>query len=320
MECRALTALLLRRLVPVPLVLLLASIPIFALPRLVGTDPARAVLRARSADAVPDPATEARIRASFGLDAPLSEQYLRWLGALLRGDLGFGYVSRSPVATQVGDAAAVSGLLAVLALAVAAAVGIPTGVYAARRPGGPLDRLLGAGTIAGVAVPEFVLAPCLVLLFAVYVGALPAVGWGGPQYLVLPVLTLAAYPGALAAQLVRAETAAVLDRPHVAVARAKGLGAHAVLWRHGARLATTSVTALSGMFVAGLLGGSVVVEVVFGIPGLGRLLHAAVLAQDLPVLQAGTMLVVAVAVTAGVLIEVLAVATDPVLRSAERAR
>ncbi|MFP5019560.1 ABC transporter permease [Pseudonocardia phyllosphaerae] len=304
-----------RRLLPVPLVLLLASVPVFALPRLVGVDPARAVLRARIAEAVPDPVTEARIRADYGLDRPWAEQYLRWLGALLRGDLGYGYLSRTPVAEQVGDAAAVSGLLTVLALALAAAVGVPAGVYAARRPDGPLDRVLTAGTVGGVAVPEFVLAPCLVLLFAVELGVLPAIGWGDARHVVLPVLTLAAYPSALAAQLVRAETAAVLGRPHVAVARSKGIGAHAVLWRHGARLATTSVTALAGLFVAGLLGGSVVVEVVFGIPGLGRLLHASVLAQDLPVLQAGTMLVVAVAVTAGVLVELAALAADPVLRS-----
>jgi peptide/nickel transport system permease protein len=308
--------LVLRRLLVVPPVLLAATVLVFALPRLADVDPARAVLRARSAEAVPDPATEARVRASLGLDASPVEQYLRWLGALLRGDLGYGYVSRTPVLEQVGGAAAVSGLLAVLALALAAAVGIPAGAYAARRPGGRLDRFLGAGTIAGVAVPEFVLAPWLVLVFAVGLGALPAVGWGGPQHLVLPVLTLAAYPGALAAQLVRAETAMVLTRPHVLVARAKGLGEHSVLWRHGARLATTSVTALAGLFVAGLLGGSVVVEVVFGIPGLGRLLHQAVPAQDLPVIQAGTLLVVTVAVVAGVLVEIVATLLDPVLRSA----
>ncbi|OJG05733.1 Nickel transport system permease protein NikB [Pseudonocardia autotrophica] len=308
--------LLLRRLVVVGPVLLAASVLVFALPRLAGVDPARAVLRARSAEAVPDPVTEARLRSSLGLDAPVTEQYLRWLGGVLRGDLGHGYVARTPVAGQIADAAAVSGLLAVLALTLAAVVGIPAGVYAARRPGGLLDRFLGLGTVAGVAVPEFVLAPWLVLVFAVWAGALPALGWGDPAHLVLPVLTLAAYPGALAAQLVRAETAGVLTRPHVLVARAKGLGEHRVLWRHGARLATTSVTALAGMFVAGLLGGSVVVEVVFGIPGLGRLLHRAVVAQDLPVVQAGTLLVVAVAVVAGVLVEVLATALDPVLRSA----
>ncbi|SFM61117.1 peptide/nickel transport system permease protein [Pseudonocardia ammonioxydans] len=314
------TALLLRRLLVVPPVLLAASVLVFALPRMVGVDPARAVLRARTAEAVPDPATEARVRAELGLDAPAVEQYLRWLGALLRGDLGHGYVSQNPVAAEVGSAAAVSGLLTVLALALAAVLGVPAGAYAARRPGGRLDRFLGAGTIAGVAVPEFVLAPCLVLVFAVGLGVLPAVGWGDPAHLVLPVLVLAAYPAALAAQLVRAETAGVLARPHVLLARAKGLGEHAVLWRHGARLATTSVTALAGMFVSGLLGGAVVVEVVFGIPGLGRTLHRAVEAQDLPVVQAGTLLVVAVAVLAGVLVEVLATALDPVQRGAERAR
>ena len=314
------TALLLRRLLVVPPVLLAASVLVFALPRMVGVDPARTVLRARTAGAVPDPATEARVRAELGLDAPAVEQYLRWLGALLRGDLGLGYVSQNPVAAEVGSAAAVSGLLTVLALALAAVLGVPAGAYAARRPGGRLDRFLGAGTIAGVAVPEFVLAPCLVLVFAVGLGVLPAVGWGGPAHLVLPVLVLAAYPAALAAQLVRAETAGVLARPHVLLARAKGLGEHAVLWRHGARLATTSVTALAGMFVSGLLGGAVVVEVVFGIPGLGRTLHRAVEAQDLPVVQAGTLLVVAVAVLAGVLVEVLATALDPVQRGAERAR
>ncbi|MBP2365495.1 ABC transporter permease [Pseudonocardia parietis] len=314
------TGLLLRRLLVVPPVLLAASVLVFALPRMVGVDPVRAVLRARTAEAVPDPATEARVRAELGLDASAVEQYLRWTGALLRGDLGYGYVSRTPVLEQVGSAAAVSGLLTVLALALAAAVGIPAGAYAARRPGGLLDRFVGAGTIAGVAVPEFVLAPWLVLVFAVGLDALPAVGWGGPQHLVLPVLVLAAYPGALAAQLVRVETVGILARPHVLVARAKGLGEHTVLWRHGARLATTSVTALAGMFVAGLLGGSVVVEVVFGIPGLGRLLHQAVPAQDLPVIQAGTLLVITVAVLAGVLVEILATALDPVLRSAERAR
>ncbi len=304
---------LLRRLAAVPLVLLAASVPVFALPRLTGADTVRAVLRTRVASETPDPAVQARVAAEFGLDGSAVEQYFRWLGALVRGDLGLSFVTRTPVAGAVGEALLVSGLLAVLALAVAAVAGIPAGVYAARRPGGPLDRVLTGAGIAGVSVPEFVLAPVLVMVFAVGAGVLPAVGWGTPAHLVLPVLTLAVYPTALAAQLVRAETAGALALPHVRTARAKGLGAHRVLWRHGARLATTSVLSLSGMFVAGLIGGSVVVEVVFGIPGLGRLLHDAVLAQDLPVVQAGTLTVVAVALAAGVLAEAAQIALDPAL-------
>ncbi|MET0190645.1 MAG: ABC transporter permease [Pseudonocardia sediminis] len=313
------TALVWRRLLPLPLVLLVASVLVFALPRLTGVDVTRAVLRARVSADVPDAATQARVAAEFGLDASAPVQYLRWLGAALRGDLGLGFVSREPVLGQVGDALAVSGLLTVLALGLAVLVGVPAGVVAADRPGGLLDRAVGVLGVAGVAVPEFVLAPWLVLVFAVGAGALPALGWGGPQHVVLPVLTLAVYPAALAAQLVRAETADVLTRPHVPVARAKGLPARRVLWRHGARLATTSVTSLSGTFVAGLLGGSVVVEVVFGVPGLGRLLYDAVLAQDLPVIQAGTLALVAVAVAAGVLVELAGLAADPVARSRETA-
>ncbi|RZT87775.1 peptide/nickel transport system permease protein [Pseudonocardia sediminis] len=313
------TGLVWRRLLPLPPALLVASVLVFALPRLTGVDVTRAVLRARVSADVPDAATQARVAAEFGLDASATVQYLRWLGAALRGDLGLGFVSREPVLGQVGDALAVSGLLTALALGLAVLVGVPAGVVAADRPGGLLDRAVGVLGVAGVAVPEFVLAPWLILVFAVGAGALPALGWGGPQHVVLPVLTLAVYPAALAAQLVRAETADVLTRPHVPVARSKGLTARRVLWRHGARLATTSVTSLSGMFVAGLLGGSVVVEVVFGVPGLGRLLYDAVLAQDLPVIQAGTLALVAVALAAGVLVELAGLAADPVARSRETA-
>jgi ABC-type dipeptide/oligopeptide/nickel transport system permease component len=314
---------ILRRLLPLPLLLLAASVLAFALPRLVSGDAdgtVRAVLRARVASETPDPQVQAAVAAEFGLDGPVVGQYLRWMGAVLRGDFGLGYVTRAPVADQLGSALGVSGLLGGCALLLAALIGIPAGVYAARRPGGPLDRTLSAATVAGVSVPEFVLAPWLVLVAAVGLGVLPALGWGGPQHVVLPALTLAAYPAALAAQLVRAETIDVLGRDHVRFARAKGLSERRVLWRHAARLGCTSVTSLSGMFVAGFLGGSVVVEVVFGIPGAGRLMYDAVLARDLPVVQAGTLVIVAVAVVAGIVVELVQLATDPVARDREAAR
>ncbi|MBL7259539.1 ABC transporter permease [Paractinoplanes lichenicola] len=305
---------LLRRLALLPLILLAATVPVFALPRMTGADTVRTVLRTRTAAEVPDPATQARIAAEFGLDGSWAEQYLRWLGAALRGDLGLSFISRTPVGPAVGDALLVSGVLAALALGLAVVLGVPAGVYAARRPGGPLDRLLTGAGLVGVSVPEFVVAPVLVLVFAVYAGWLPAIGWDGPAHAVLPALTLAVYPAALAAQLVRAETIAVRQLPHVRTARAKGLSPGRVLWVHTARLATTSVLSLSGMFIAGMIGGSVVVEVVFGIPGLGRLLHEAVLAQDLPVIQAGTLAVLAIALLTGVLAELLQLLLDPAAR------
>ncbi|MEQ3552196.1 ABC transporter permease [Pseudonocardia nematodicida] len=312
------TTLLVRRLLALPLVIALAAVFVFALPRISGRDTELAVLRSRTAESDPDPEVLAAIRTQFGLDGTAVEQFVAWAGHALTGDLGISYVSRTPVTGLLLPALGTSLLLAVAALAVAGLAGIPLGVRAARRPGGRLDRFLTAGSVLGVAVPEFVLGTVLVLTFAVYLPLLPATGWGTPAQAVLPVLTLAAFPAALAAQLVRAETVDALGRPHVAVARAKGLADSVVLWRHGGRLALTSVTSLSGLFLGGLLGGAVVVEVLFAVPGLGRLLYDAVLGQDLPVVQAGLLAIVVVAALAGIVAELVALALDPVARSGAR--
>lgn len=311
------TATLARRLLPLPLVLLVASVLVFLLPRLAGIDTTRAVLRARTAESVPDPAVAARITRELGLDGSLAEQYVRWLGTAVRGDLGLSFSTRTPVAPQLLSALGVSVLLTTLALGLAAAVGIPAGVYAARRRGGRLDRVVTAVSVLGVAVPEFVLAPVLVLAFAVVLPVLPAAGWSGPSAVVLPAVTLALFPMALAAQLTRAEMVDVLQRPHIVVARAKGLSPRRVLWVHAARTALTSVIALSGIFFAGMLGGAVLVEVVFALPGLGRLLYDAVIAQDLPMIQAGLLMVIAIAVVSSAAADAVQLACDPVARSRE---
>jgi peptide/nickel transport system permease protein len=307
---------IIRRLLSLPVVLLVAAVLIFLLPRLAGVDTVRAVLRSRVAEAEPDPVAAARVTAELGLDRPWPEQFLRWLEHVLTGDLGLSYATRTPVGPQLASALGVSAVLTVLALALAAVIGIPAGVYAAHRPGGLVDRVVTVTSVLGVAVPEFILAPVLVMLFAVVVPVLPALGWGGPAQAVLPALTLAAFPAALAAQLTRAETTDVLSRPHVVLARAKGLTDGIVLWRHGARLALTAVTSLSGLFFAGLLSGAVVVEVVFAVPGLGRLLYDAVVGQDLPMVQAGLLAVVLVAVLGALVAELLQLALDPVARTA----
>ncbi|MEV1293924.1 ABC transporter permease [Pseudonocardia sp. NPDC049635] len=312
------TALLVRRLLALPLVFAAAAVLVFLLPRFSGQDTALAVLRSRTAEADPDPVVLAALRERYGLDGSLLDQFLAWSGALLTGDLGISYTSRTPVSTLLWPALGTSLVLTAAAIVVAGLVGVPAGVRAARRPGGRFDRLLATGSVLGVAVPEFVLGTVLVLTFAVTLPLLPATGWGTPAQAVLPVLTLAAFPAALAAQLVRAETVDALARPHVAVARSKGLPGPTVLWRHGGRLALTSVASMSGLFLGGLLGGSVVVEVLFAVPGLGRLLYDAVLGQDLPVVQAGLLTVVMVAALAGILAELLALSLDPVARSAIR--
>lgn len=312
------TALVARRLLALPLVAVAAAVLVFLLPRFSGQDTALAILRSRTGESDPDPSVLAALREQYGLDGTWWDQFTGWAGALLRGDLGISWTSRTPVSGLLWPALGVSLTLTVAALVLAALVGIPLGVRAARRPGGRLDRALTTGSVLGVAIPEFVLGTALVLAFAVTVPVLPATGWGDVDQAVLPVVTLAAFPAALAAQLVRAETVDALARPHVAVARSKGISDGRVLWRHGDRLALTSVTSLSGLFLGGLLGGSVVVEVLFAIPGLGRLLYDAVLGQDLPVVQAGLLAIVLIAAVAGILAELLALALDPVARSAVR--
>ncbi|GAA3227696.1 ABC transporter permease [Pseudonocardia petroleophila] len=307
-----------RRLLPLPLVLLGASALVFLLPRASGLDTTRTVLRSRIADSAPDPAAAERVSRELGLDGPLWQQYLLWLGSALRGDLGLSFSTRTAVVPQLVAALGVSTLLTASALLLAGLVGIPAGVTAARRPGGPVDRAVTTLSVLGAAVPEFILAPLLVLVFAVALPLLPAAGWGGPAAAVLPVVTLALFPAALAAQLTRAETADVLGTLHIAAARARGLSERRLLWVHAARRSLTSVTALSGMFFAGLLGGSVVVEVVFAVPGLGRLLYDAVLAQDLPVVQGGLLALVTIAVLTTVGAEVVQFALDPLARRAAR--
>lgn len=303
-----------RRAAAAAAVVLAASGLVFLLPRLAGLDVTRTVLRGRLADSVPDAAAVERVTRELGLDGPAWQQYLLWLGGVLRGDLGLSFATRTAVAPQLGSALLVSVALAAAALLVAGLVGVPAGIAAARHPGGPVDRVVTVLSVLGAAVPEFILAPLLVLVFAVLLPLLPAAGWGGPAAAVLPVVTLAAFPTALAAQLVRAETTDVLRSLHIAAARARGLPERRVVWVHAARRSLTSVTALSTTFFAGLLGGSVVVEVVFAVPGLGRLLYDGVLAQDLPVVQGGLLVVVVIAVLATLGGEAVQRALDPLTR------
>ncbi|HEX5349309.1 MAG TPA: ABC transporter permease [Pseudonocardiaceae bacterium] len=307
-----------RRVLEVPGVLAVSSVLVFLLPQLTGTDTARAALRARSAESTPDAATVARVTHEFGLDRSLPEQYLSWLGHALTGDFGLSFTTRTAVGPQVLRATSVSLTLVVLALVLAAGISVPAGVYAAAHRGRLFDKLVSAASVLGVAVPEFILGPGLVLVFSVTLGLLPTTGWRTPSDAVLPTLSLTAFPAALVAQLTRAEMLDALGRPYIVVARAKGLGEQHILWRHAARTALTSVLALSSVFFAGLLGVAVIAEVIFAIPGLGRLLYDAVLAQDLPMTQAGLLAVITLALLARVTADLLQLVLNPQAREAQR--
>ncbi len=222
-------------------------------------------------------AARAQLRRTFGLDRPLAEQYGRFLWNAARGDLGPSYkYPQAQVRDLVRDGFRVSAELGALALLLALAVGVPLGVLAATRQGRWPDHAAMAVALAGVSVPNFVLGPVLVLLFSLTLYWLPPALWTGPASRVLPVVTLAAAYVAYVARLTRAGLLEVLRQDFVRTARAKGLAERVVVTRHALRLGLLPVLSYLGPATAGIVMGSVAVEQVFAVPGLGRtLVHAA---------------------------------------------
>lgn len=235
------------------------------------------------ADRALPPQVEANLKAAYRLDQPLAAQFLHYLGQLLKGDLGpsLKYKDAS-VAELIGAALPVSATLGSLALLTALAVGVWAGARAAQQPHGLVGRLLAPLSMLGLAVPSFVVAPLLALVLALWAGWLPVAGWGGGdvRHLLLPVLTLALPHAAVVARLTRGACEEVLALPHVRTARAKGLPAGRILDRHVLPLALLPVLSFLGPAAAGLVAGSVVVETLFGLPGLGRYFAQAALNRD----------------------------------------
>lgn len=293
--------------------LLAVSFLAFLLPQLTGADPVRSVIRARTAEAVPDQATVDRLAGELGLDRPLPQRYVSFVGDLLTGDLGVSYTSRTPVAPQLTRALGVSLLLVGSAMTIALVGGLLAGTLSAARRDGPVDRLVTAACRLVVSVPEFVSGPLLVLLFAIRLDAVPATGWGSVSQAVLPITTVALLPMALFTQLFRTELLEQLTRPWVRLARANGLRRRTIL-THALRSSSGSAAGLASLFLPGLLGGAVIVEVVFAVPGLGRLLYSAILESDLPVAQAGVIVLVALTIIVSLVSDLVRYALDPTLR------
>lgn len=306
-----------RRLALVPPVLLGVAILAFNLPAMAGLDPVATVLRARSSERAPDPEVIAALEAELGLDRGPFGRFLTWAGGAMTGDFGNSFVSGGPVADSVASALTVSLTLVGSSLLVALVGGVMLAVSAALAPHGRLDRAVAWSSQIGVAVPEYALAPLLILVFAVTLGGLPSSGWDGPASMVLPVMTVSLPALAFCTQMIRAE---LLDRSaHLSttVARAKGVGERRVVWRHVLPQALTGAFEILGLWLVGLLGGSVVVEVIFAIPGLGRLLYASVLHGDIPMLQGGLVATVAVSMVVILAVDLLRTWLDPRLRRQE---
>ncbi len=281
------------------------------LPELQGVDQARATLLARSEDAEPDVETLAAISAELGLNDPLPVRYWNYLTDVATGDFGDSNVSRSPVGPQVWRATIVSGTIVALAIGLAVAIASVLGVLAAANEGRWPDRVITGFSRVLVAIPVHVLTPILVYALALRLNLLPTSGWGGPEHLILPVLALAVGPIALFSQVVRSEMLDTLEKPYIRTALAKGLRWRRVVWFHAARVSLVGVLTLGSLFIAGLLGGAVIAEVILGVPGLGRLLHNAVTTSDVPMFQGGLLVAVAIGIAIGLISDGLSAILSP---------
>ncbi|HXX19150.1 MAG TPA: ABC transporter permease [Candidatus Acidoferrum sp.] len=255
-----------------------------------------------------------QLRHAFGLDVPISTQYAHYLVGIFHGDLGQSFRFREPVARVVLEHYPATLELAVVALLVCAAIGIPAGLLAAERRATATDRAVGVFTLLGLSVPNFALGPVLILLFSVILGWLPVSGRGGPSHLILPAVTLGASLAAILTRMVRTSVIEELSSDYVRTARAKGLSPAAVLFRHAFRNALIPILAILGLQFGTLLAGTIVTETIFSWPGIGRLAVQAINARDYPLLQGCILLIAVSYVLVNLLTDFVYALVDPRVR------
>jgi peptide/nickel transport system permease protein len=310
-------AYLARRLALAVPMLLGMSVLVFALMRVVPGDPAVVVLGFKAT-----PESVRAMRETFHLDEPLPQQYLRWLGGAVRGDFGIDFRQNEPIGRMILDRLPVTLELTVLAAACAALIGVPLGLLAGARRGGSADRASLALGLLGISIPDFWLGIMLILLLSLAAGVLPSSGFVpisedpllNLQYLVLPTLTLALSRAAALGRLTRAAVLDVVHRPFVQFARAKGLGEPAILLRHVLPNAAIPIMTVIGLQVGYMLGGAIVVETIFTLPGVGRLTLDAVLERNYPVVQSAVLVVGAMFMLVNSIADALYGALDPRMR------
>jgi oligopeptide transport system permease protein len=258
-----------------------------------------------------------QIRARYNLDEPLHVQYADYLGGILRGDLGPSLhdPSRS-VSEWIALRFPVSLELGLYGLAFALLIGLGAGIVAAVRPNTWSDQAPMALSMAGICIPNFVLGPVLVLVFAVWAGWLPVYGWAGPAHKILPAITLGAVYAAYIARLTRAGMLEVLSEDFIRTARAKGLGPAAVVLRHGLRGGLRPVVAYLGPAAANILTGSFVVETIFEVPGLGRKFVESALDRDYTMVMGTVIFFAGLIMLFNLLVDVVQAWMDPRLRHA----
>jgi peptide/nickel transport system permease protein len=299
-----------RRLLAAVPVLFGVTLAVFSMLFLVPGDPVKMML----AEFVTTPDQIAQMRAQLHLDEPILKQYGRFVGNAMRGDLGTSIRSRRPVTAEIGENVASTAQLAVAAMLVAVAVGVPLGLLAALFRSTWLDVASMGGALLGVSMPSFWLGLLLIFTFSLHLAWFPATGGGDLRHLVLPSVTLGTIAAAIIARLTRSSMLEVLGQDYMRTARAKGLAAWSVVVRHGLKNALIPIITIFGLQFGNLLAGAVIVETVFSRPGLGRLIVGGILAKDFPLVQGTVLFVATVYVLINVLVDVAYAYADPRIR------
>ncbi|WP_029010524.1 ABC transporter permease [Azospirillum halopraeferens] len=292
-------------------VALLVGLVSFALMHALPGDPAMRIAASRYGPDLMTAEAAERVRAELGLDRPMPVQLAEWVGRLATFDLGRSLVTGAPVAEELEIQLGASLWLAGAALALSMALGLPAGLLAGMRAGRLPDHLALAAAVLLRALPVFVTGLVLIIVFAVWLGWLPAAGFGGWRDLLLPGLTLAFGLAALSSRVTRDATAAVLAAPYVAFARTKGLPERLVVLRHGVRNAAIPVVAVLGLQLVYLVEGMVVVESLFAYPGIGHALVHAIIARDVPMVQGTALAMGLTFVLVNAVVDLLCAALDP---------
>ena len=298
-----------RRLILLLPVLLGVSLVSFGLLQLVPGDPALILAGEEATEEV-----LARIRHEYGLNQPLPVQFLAYLRHAVTGDLGISIQSRQPVAVLLGQRFPFTLKLAFLAIVVSATLGVVAGVIAATRRNSTLDLAALLGSLVGISLPNFWLGLLAILVFAVKLRWLPAGGTGTLAHLILPALVLGAASSAVIARTTRASMLEVLRQDYVRTARAKGVDERLVIYRHALKNAMIPILTVFGLEFGYNLGGAVLTETVFSLPGVGRLIVEGIFARDYPVVQGALLLVATTFVLVNLLTDVAYAFFDPRIR------
>ena len=294
--------------------MVLVATAVFVLLRLTPGDPTEVLL---GPEATPERAAE--LRRDLGLDKPIPVQWALWFSHVLRGDLGESIFLRRPVTQAIWERAEPTLMLTLLSLVMATALGLSLGVLAAVRQGSWADLAAMLVSLAGISMPTFWIGLNLILVFAVILGVLPVAGykslsegvWENVRYLILPAITLGFYEAALLARMTRSMMLEVLKENYVRTARSIGLPERRVVLGHALRNALIPLMTIVGLMFAGLLGGALVTETVFNIPGVGRLLIQAVLRRDYQLVQGIVLVIAGVYVLINLSVDILYGVLDP---------